>query len=75
MKPEDELQSFSDSETGDGVGHHYRITQDEDRYGIEKDGVVIAELSDESGWKQLSGAKLSKELVESICNHIESHFD
>ena len=68
MKPEDELHSFSYSETVDGVEHNYRITQDEDRYGIEKDGVVIAELSDESSWKQLSGAKLSKEWLKAFVN-------
>ena len=75
MEQEDELHSFPYSETVDGVEHNYRITQNVDRYGIEKDGVVIAELSYNSGWKQLSGKKLSKELNDSICNHIESYFD
>ncbi|WP_428330093.1 hypothetical protein [Mucilaginibacter sp.] len=75
MKPEEELHSFPYSETVDGVEHNYRITQNMDRYGVEKDGVVIAELSHDDGWKQLSGEKLSKERFESICNHIESHFD
>ena len=75
MEQEYELHSFPYSETVDGVEHNYRITQNVDRYGVEKDGVVIAELNHDSGWKQLSGEKLSKELTDSICNHIESYFD
>jgi hypothetical protein len=51
MEQEEELHSFPYSETVDGVQHNYRITQNVDKYGVEKDGVLIAELVHESRWK------------------------
>lgn len=75
MEPEEELQSFPYDATIAGKEHHYRITQDEEKYGIEQDGVVIAEVAHDDDWRQLSGEPLSKELLDSICDHIEAHYD
>jgi hypothetical protein len=75
MEPEEELHSFPYSETIDGVEHNYRITQNDNKYGIEKDGIVIAEVEHGENWKQLSGEPLFKELLNSICDQIEAHND
>lgn len=75
MDPEEELHSFVFNETINGVEHHYRITLNEEKFGVEKDGVVIAEVAHSDHWQQIAGEPLSKELTESICNQIESHFD
>lgn len=71
---EQEMHSFPYEATVDGKDHFYRITQQHEKYGVEQDGVVIAELAHEDGWRQLSGTALSKKLLESICDHIEAHY-
>ena len=75
MEPEEELHSFPYDEMIDGIGHNYRITENGDRYGIEQDGVVIAEVAHDDLWKQLSGEPLAEKVLESICRHIEAHYD
>lgn len=75
MEPEEELYSFPYRETIGGVEHNYRITENGDRYGIEQDGMVIAEVAYDERWQQLSGKPLSQELLYSIGDHIESHDD
>jgi hypothetical protein len=37
--------------------------------------VVIAEVALGAQWQQLSGEPLSKDLLDSICDHIETHYD
>lgn len=76
MRLQDEdLNSFRYDATIAGTEHHYRITQNEQHYGIEQDGAVIATVQNSKGkWQQLSGEALSKELLESICEHIEVKF-
>ena len=73
MEPEDELNSFPYDATVGGTEHHYRITQNDGKYGIEQDGVVIAEVSYGDCWQQVAGKPLSNELLQSICNHIAAH--
>jgi hypothetical protein len=73
MEPDEELYSFPYDANIPGKEHHYRITQNDEKYGIEQDGVVIAEVVYADHWKQISGEPLSKELLKSICDHIESH--
>lgn len=72
---QEELHSFPYSETINGVEHNYRITENIEKYGVERDGIVIAELAHEEQWIQLSGQPLGKELIESICHYIEAHYD
>ena len=74
MKSEEELHSFPYSEIVAGVEHNYRITENGNKFGVEKDGVVIAEMLGGDHWQQLSGEPLSKRLLESISIHIESHY-
>jgi hypothetical protein len=74
MEPEEELHSFPYEAVIDGKEHHYRITQNEAKYGVEEDGSVIAEVAHGEGWQQLNGSPLSKALLKSICEHIESHY-
>ncbi|PMP65079.1 MAG: hypothetical protein C0191_04675 [Mucilaginibacter sp.] len=74
MKNKDILESFPYDETIGGKEHHYRITQNVASYGIEQDGVIIAEVAHDDLWKQLSGEPLAEELLESICDHIENYF-
>jgi hypothetical protein len=73
MEPGEELHSFPYDATIGGTEHHYRITQNEQHYGIEQDGVVIAEVTRADQWQQISGEQLSEHLLESICDHIEAH--
>jgi hypothetical protein len=75
MEPKQELHSFPYQAVIGGASHFYRLTENKDQFGIEQDGKVIATVrNDASKWVQLSGAPMSKELLESICNHIESHY-
>jgi hypothetical protein len=75
MEPEEELHSFPYDATIGGKEHHYRITQNKENFGIEQDGVVIAEVALGVQWQQLSGEPLSKELLDSVCDHIEAHYN
>lgn len=54
MEPNEELNSFPYDATIGATEHHYRITQDHEKYGIDQDGVVIAEVAHGDGWEQLS---------------------
>jgi hypothetical protein len=74
MEPEEELNSFPYDATIGGREHHYRITQNDEQYGIEQDGKIIAEVAHSDRWQQISGKPLSKELLDSICDHIEAHY-
>lgn len=74
MEQEEELHSFPYEATIGGRKHAYRITQDNDKYGVEQDGLVIAEISHGEQWQQLSGKPLEKELLQSICDQIEAHY-
>lgn len=75
MDPKEELNSFPYEATVAGEEHHYRLTENEGAFGIEQDGVVIAKVENKEGhWTQLSGEPLSKELLHSICDHIEAHY-
>jgi hypothetical protein len=53
MEPDEELHSFPYAETIGGVEHNYRITKNDENHGIEKDGVVIAEIAHGEHWQQL----------------------
>jgi hypothetical protein len=75
MEQDEELHSFPYEATVGGRKHSYRITQNEQKYGIEQDGVVLAEVAHGDRWQQLTGEPLSKELLESICQHIEAQYD
>ncbi|TSJ44420.1 hypothetical protein FO440_09645 [Mucilaginibacter corticis] len=71
----EELHSFAFCEAISGVEHAYRITEQADHvFGVEKDGVLIAELSFDSVWKQLSGNPLENQLFQKICDRIEDHY-
>lgn len=74
MEAEEELHSFPYDATIAGTEHHYRITQDHEKYGVEQDGVLIAEVAHNDDWQQISGKHLGKELLESICAHIEAKY-
>ena len=76
MEPADdeELHSFPYEATIGGKTHFYRITQQHEKFGIEQDGVVIAEVAYTENWQQFSGKPLNKELLESIGDHIEAHY-
>lgn len=65
MEPEEKLHSFPFCEEISGVEHAYRITEKSNHtFGLEKDGVVAAEVTNDCGWKQLSGAPLGQALLE-----------
>jgi hypothetical protein len=68
------LNSFPYEATIGGKEHFYRITSHQDRYGIEQDGLVIAELAHGNGWQQISGKPLSKDLLQNICEYITEYY-
>lgn len=72
MGQDEKLKSFPYEATVGGHTHFYRITHDLGSYGIEQDGVVIAEVKNDGQWQQLSGEPLGPEVFASICSHIES---
>jgi len=72
MGQDEELKSFPYEATVGGHTHFYRITHALGSYGIEQDGVVVAELKNDGQWQQLSGEPLHPEVFASICSHIES---
>ena len=75
MEPEEELHSFQFCEEVSGVEHDYRITEKANHvFGIEKDGVVIAEVTNDTHWIQLSGIPFDKDLLHKICDRIEDHY-
>jgi hypothetical protein len=53
MDLNDELNSFPYSETIDGAVHNYRVTENGNHFGIERDGVVITEVAHDDHWRQL----------------------
>ena len=76
MEPEEELHSFQFCEEVSGVEHDYRITEKADHiFGVEKDGVVVAEVTYNDQWLQLSGAKLDDSVIRKIGERIEDHYD
>jgi len=74
MASEEELDSFPYTEIIDGIEHNYRITQNHGKYGIERDGIVVAEVSHDTDWKQVSGEPLNLAVFESICDNIEGRY-
>lgn len=76
MEPEnEELQSFQFCEEVSGVEHDYRITEKANHiFGVEKDGVIVAEVTNDCEWKQVSGAPLEKSLLQKIGDRIEDHY-
>jgi hypothetical protein len=75
MEPGEELHSFQFCEEVSGVEHDYRITEKNNHtFGLEKDGVVVAELTNDCEWKQVSGAPFDRALLQRICDRIEDHY-
>ncbi|MES2275431.1 MAG: hypothetical protein V4592_05385 [Bacteroidota bacterium] len=75
MEPEEELHSFQFCQEVSGIEHDYRITEMGNHiFGIEKDGKVVAEITNETHWKQLSGKPLDSALLQKIGDRIEDHY-
>lgn len=75
MEQDEKINSFPYEATVGGICHYYRITENEGAFGIEQDGLVIATVQNAAGqWQQVSGRPMSKELLDSICDHIEGHY-
>jgi hypothetical protein len=75
MESEEELHSFQFCQEASGVEHDYRITEKANHiFGVEKDGIVVAEVTNGTHWIQLSGKPLDKELLQKICDRIEDHY-
>lgn len=68
------LDSFYFKENIAGVEHDYRITNTGEKFEVEKDGVVIAEVRFYEAWEQLSGDKLPGNLFDAITDRIDDHY-
>ncbi len=51
---QEELHSFTFNQVVNNVEHNYRITENEEKFGVEKDGIIIAELSHKEKWYQVN---------------------
>lgn len=72
---EEQLNSFPFCEAIAGVEHTYRITEKAAHvFGIEKDGVVVAELYCDGQWCQANGCKLDSAQLQKIGDCIEDHY-
>lgn len=69
----DYLDSFDFDETVNGVKHFYRITNTGEKYEIEKDGKLLAELAYYEKWEQESGETLQADVFDALTNRIESY--
>lgn len=74
-KTEEHLHSFPFCENIDGIEHTYRITENANHsYGLEKDGMLIAEVSNDCERRRISGEALEERLLQKICDRIEDHY-
>jgi hypothetical protein len=73
IREREPLDSFTFTEHSGGIEHHYRVTDNEGHFGIEKDGKFIAVIEQNEGWEQIDGEPLDKEVLNMITSRIESH--
>lgn|GEM_PF-2738922 len=72
---EEQMHSFQFCEEIAGIEHAYRITEKSNHiFGVEKDGAVIAEVTNDCEWKQLTGVPLTKTMLQKIGDRIEDHY-
>lgn len=75
IKEKEPFDSIAFSEIVDGTEHHYRITDNEGHFGIEKDGIFIGVIEHNEDWEQIAGDPLPGELFEKLVSKIESFND
>jgi hypothetical protein len=64
IREHEPLDSFTFTEHSKGIEHHYRVTDNEVHFGIEKDGKVIAVIEHNDEWEQIDGEPLEAELLK-----------
>ncbi|SEO08787.1 hypothetical protein SAMN05192574_105256 [Mucilaginibacter gossypiicola] len=73
IREREPLDSFTFTENSGGIEHHYRVTDNEGHFGIEKDGKVIAVIEHNEEWEQIDGEPLEAEVLNNITSRIEQH--
>lgn len=68
------LDSFYFKQTVNAIEHDYRITNTGEKFEIEKDGILIAELTFNESWEQVSGTPLGEDLISAIGDRIDDHY-
>ena len=63
--------SFTFTETTDGIASYYRVTDNEGHFGIEKEGILIAVIEQHEDWQQTEGNPLGEDLFNKIVSKIE----
>jgi hypothetical protein len=71
-EPFDSITSIA---TINGITNHYRITDNEGHFGVEKDGVFIAVIDHHEDWQQSEGKPLGDDLFYKIISKIEAPND
>ncbi|MET3606947.1 hypothetical protein ABIC74_000789 [Mucilaginibacter rubeus] len=73
IREREPLDSFTFTEHSGGIEHHYRVTDNEGHFGIEKDGKVIAVIEHNEDWEQIDGELLDAETLNMITSRIGRH--
>jgi hypothetical protein len=72
IREKEPFDSVTFIETINGITNHYRITDNEGHFGVEKDGIFIAVIEHQEDWLQSEGKPLGDELFYKIVSKIEA---
>lgn len=75
IREKEPFDSITFTETINGVTSHFRITDNEGHFGIEKDGIFIAVIEHLEDWQQTEGKPLGDELFAKIISKVEASHD
>jgi hypothetical protein len=75
IKQKEPFESFTFAGHIDNVEHHFRVTDNEGHFGIERDGIFIAVIEQFEEWKQTEGEPLDEDLFDKIISKIEGRRD
>ncbi|NVM66957.1 hypothetical protein FHW88_005275 [Mucilaginibacter sp. SG538B] len=75
IREKEPFDSITFTETINGITSHFRISDNEGHFGIEKDGIFIAVIEHLKDWQQTEGKPLDDELFAKITAKIEASHD
>ena len=75
IKQKEPFESFTFAEQIDDVEHHFRVTDNEGHFGVERDGIFIAVIEQFEEWEQTEGKPLGDDLFNKIVSKIEGRRD
>ncbi|QEM12382.1 hypothetical protein [Mucilaginibacter rubeus] len=75
IRQKEPFDSFTFAGQIDNVEHHFRITDNEGHFGVERDGIFIAVIEQFEEWRQTEGEPLGEDLFDKIISKIEGRRD